>query len=284
MSEKLKLSLSTPFRSFGSARRFPDSAFGAGETAKEAYTAALVAEIASAAAGTDGMVVGEVEFCCGPASGLSSEQLGRVMRAVRAGFHLADDAVIHGTEVPGGLSVDHAGFCKNNRVSYLEIEQLSADPMALRAEKLPPANDACVMCFQVAYFTGAPRLGILLDAGLDAGERAWRASVSQALGRSPLFVRATGLVGEEADARIAILEGACAKHGMARVGAGALEASGTVVFAQPGFPGLPGPHASQIGCGLNAVSRFDGLAFKTTDDLALYTRHSTDFATIARQI
>ncbi len=284
MSESLKLSISTPFRSFGCATRFPDSVFGAGEAAKASYTDALVAEIESAAAGMDEMRVDEVELCCGPSSCLSSEQLARVMRMVRANFHLADDVLIHGIEAPGGLSVDHAGFCKNNHVSYLEIEQLSADPMALKALSLPNANDACVMCFQVAYFTGAPRLGILLDASLDKDMRRWHASINQALGRSPLFVRACGLAGDEAQERAAALEAACARHGMSRVDAGALSAPDTLVFGQAGFAGLPGPHANQLGCGLNAVSRFDGVTFKNTGDLNAYIAHSTDFAAIARRV
>lgn len=71
---------------------------------------------------------------------------------------------------------------------------------------------------------------------------------------------------------------------MARVSAGALDAPGTLVFGQPGFAGLPAPHDKQIGCGLNALNRFDGLVFKTTGDLNSYVRSSTDFAAITRQI
>ena len=284
MSESLKLAISTPFRSFGCASRFPDSLFGAGEATKAAYTDALVAEISRAAAGMDEMLVDEVELCCGPASCLSSGQLARVMRTVRTNFNLAEDVLVHGIEVPGGLSVDHAGFCKNNHVSYLEIEQLSADPLALKALGLPSANDACVMCFQVAYFTGAPCLGILLDASLDKDMRRWHASINQALGRSPLFVRACGLAGADAQERVEALEAACARHGMSRVGAGALDAPGTLVFGQEGFAGLPGPHENQLGFGLNAVSHFDGVSFKNTGDLSTYTAHSTDFTAIARQI
>jgi Zn finger protein HypA/HybF involved in hydrogenase expression len=284
MSESLKLSISTPFRSFGTKGRFPDSVFGAGNAAKATYVDALVAEIEGAALDAQDMLVDEVEFVNGPASSLTTEQLERIMRAVRRNYRLAEGALIHATEVPGGLSVDYAGFCKNNHVEYLEIELLSADAMALRAEKLPPANDACVACYQVAYFTGAPKLGILLDAGLDKGERAFRASISQALGRSPLFVRVVGVMGEDADARLKILQEMCSKHGMHQVDAGTLSATGTVVFGADGFAGMPGTHANQIGCGLGAVSAFDGVRFKTTGDLAIYAAKSADFASIAHQL
>lgn len=283
--ERLKLFISTPFRSFGTRRLFPDSLFGVGDELKDAYVDALVAEIGAAAYGTDGMLVDEIEFGYGPASSLSSEQLGRVMRAVRGSFRVAGDARIHGADVPGGVTVDHAGFCKNNRVEYLELELLSSDALALHAEGLPPANEAVLACFQVTYFTGGPQLGILLDARLDCDLRAFRRSVTEALGRSPLFVRTVGLdESADADGYRAGLRELCAGHGLVEVGAGALASLGTAVFAQKGFRGLPAAHACQIGCGLNAVSVFDGVHFKSTDDLACYLAHSADFSAIAHRV
>lgn len=283
--EPLKLFISTPFRSFGTSRLFPDSLFGVGDALKAAYVEALVAEIASAAYGTEDMVVDEVEFGCGPASSLASEQLARVMRAVRDNFRIAGDVRIHGIETPGGLTVDHAGFCKNNHMEYLELEFLSADALALHAEGLPPASDASVACFQVTYFTGGPQLGVLLDARLERDERAFRKSVAEALGRDPLFVRAIGL-NESADTGgcIAALRTMCKRHGLVEVCAGALAAPGTLVFARKGFCGLPAAHVNQIGCGVNAISVFDGVRFKTTGDLSQYLAHSTDFPAIARQV
>lgn len=283
--ERLKLFISTPFRSFGTTRLFPDSLFGVGDALKAAYVEALIVEIASAAYGMEGMVVDEVEFGCGPASSLTSEQLARVMRAVRDNFRVAGDVRIHGIEIPGGLTVDYAGFCKNNHVEYLELEFLSADALALRAEGLPPASDASVTCFQVTYFTGASQLGILLDARLGRDERAFRKSVAEALGRDPLFVRAIGL-NESADTGgcIAALRTLCEKHGLVEVGAGALAGPGVRVYARKGFRGLPETHANQVGCGVNAMSIFDGICYKTTGDLSQYLAHSVDFPIIARQV
>ena len=284
-SERLKLFISTPFRSFGTARLFPDSLFGVGDALKASYVESLVAEISAAAYGTEDMVVDEVEFGCGPASSLASEQLGRVMRTVRDNFRLAKDVRIHGMEVPGGLTVDYAGFCKNSHLEYLELELLSADVLALRAEGLPPAGEAAVACFQVTYFTGAPQLGILLDSCLDRDERAFRKSIAEALGRDPLFVRVMGLdKSADMNGRITALRTLCEKHGLAEVDAGALAGPGMLVYARKGFRGLPETHANQIGCGVNAMSIFDGIRYKTTGDLSQYLAHSVDFPIIARQV
>ena len=277
--ERLKLFISTPFRSFGSARLFPDALFGVGDTLKTAYVDALVAEITSAAQGMEDMLVDEVEFGCGPASSLTSEQLELLMRTVRKNFQLASDVCVHACEVPGGLTVDYASFCKNNKMNYLEIEMLSANPLALHAERLPPSVEATVACFQVAYFTGAPRLGILLDAQLDHDDKAFRRSVREALGRRPFFVRAVGV----SDKYATILRALCEEHGLAEKPPDHEEAD-VFTFGQPGFTGPTARRRNQIGCGVNSLSTFDGIHFKTTGDIRRYLANSTDFAAIARQL
>ena len=269
----VKVSVSTPFRSLGKPSRFPLSAFGVGDAAKERYVRALVAEIEAFDDGdAAGMAVDEVEFAHGPASGLSTAQLMRVVRALHKKFALVDGARIHASEVPGGLTADFAGFCKSVGMEYVEVEMLTVDVPALRAAGLPPSRDDTVACFQVVYFTGKPDLGILLDAGMEPSCQAFRKSVMEALGRSPLFVRAVGMSGEQADS----LAELCGRRGMVPVGEG--------VFGRPGFAGVPLRHENQVGFGLNALTQLDGIRFQNTSDLALYCAHSTEFPLIARQV
>lgn len=269
---RLKLFVSTPFRARGTLAAFPGAVFGADDATKEAYVEALVAEVEAAAEGMDELFVDEVEFGGGPASALSGTQLARVMRAIRKHYRLASDARVHLHEVPGGVTVDYAAFCKNAHVEWVELEALSTDVAALKALGLPPSLDATVSCFQVAYFAGAPAMGILLDASVDPDLRAFRRSVIETLARSPLYVRAVGLD----DERRAALAELCGARG--------LRCLPGDVWAREGFAGLPGEAPNQLGFGLGAESRFDGIRFKTTDDLALYCAHSRDFGAIARQV
>lgn len=270
--QRLKLFVSTPFRARGTSAAFPGAVFGAGDVAKEAYVEALVTEIETAAEGMDGLVVDEVEFGGGPAGSLTGAQLARIMRAVKKHYRLAPDVRIHLHEVPGGVTVDYAAFCKNAHVEWVELEVLSTNVGALKALGLPPALDLTVSCFQVAYFTGAPAMGILLDASVEPDLRAFRRSVIEALARSPLYVRAVHLD----DERRASLEELCAARGLRCLPGDA--------WASEGFAGLPEEAPNQLGFGLGAESRFDGIRFKTTDDLALYCAHSRDFEAIARQV
>lgn len=270
--QRLKLFVSTPFRARGASAVFPGAVFGAGDAVKEAYVEALVTEIETAAEGMDGLVVDEVEFGGGPASSLTGAQLARVMRTIRKRYNLASDVRIHLHEVPGGVTVDYAGFCKNAHVEWVELEVLSTSVTALKAFGLPPSLDLTVGCFQVAYFAGAPAMGILLDASVDPDLRTFRRSVIESLARSPLYVRAVRLD----DERRASLEELCAARGLRRLPGD--------LWAREGFAGLPGDVPNQLGFGLGAESRFDGIRFKTTDDLALYCARSRDFEAIARQV
>ncbi len=159
--QRLKLFISTPFRSWGGPKAFPNAVFGAGDATKAAYVRALVDEIESASQGMDGMVVDEVEFGGGPASSLTSGQLSQVMRAVRKCYRLAPNVVVRLRDVPGGVTVDFAGFCKNAGADWVELEVLSTDVSSLKSMGLPPSLSSTVNCFQVVYFAGAPALGIL---------------------------------------------------------------------------------------------------------------------------
>lgn len=270
--QRLKLFVSTPFRARGISAAFPGAVFGAGDAVKEAYVEALIAEIEAAAEGMDELIVDEVEFGGGPAGSLAGAQLARVMRAVRKSYRLAPDVRIHLHEVPGGVTVDYAGFCKNEHVEWVELEVLSTDVAALKGLGLPPSLDLTVSCFQVAYFTGAPTMGILLDASVGPDLRAFRRSVIETLARSPLYVRAVRLD----DERRASLKELCEARGLRRLPGD--------VWAREGFAGLPGDVPNQLGFGLGAESRFDGIRFKTTDDLALYCAHGRDFGAIAQQV
>lgn len=270
--EKAKLLVSTPFRSSGGPALFPDSAFGVDDAGKAAYARALVREVESAAEGLEGLVFDEVELGCGPASSMPTELLMDIVRAVRKRLPLAPGARWHASTVPGGLTVDFAGFCKNVGVEYVELEMLTTDDASLATMGLPPSLEPSVECFQVTYFTGAPQIGILVDAGSCPPGRPWRRTLIGALGRSPLYVRAVRMDGEAA----ASADELCRKSGLVPAGEG--------VWARPGFPGLPAAHASQLGVGLNAVTAFDGVRFKTTGDLGLYLAHSDDFSLIARQV
>lgn len=272
LDQRLKLFVATPFRARGASEAFPDAVFGVGDAAKEAYAKALVAEIESAAEGMDELTVAEIEFGGGPASSLAGSQLARIMRAIKKHYRLAPDARIHLQEAPGGVTVDYAGFCKNAGVEWVELEVLSTDVTALRGLGLPPSLDATVSCFQVAYFAGAPAMGIMLDASVDPDLRAFRRSVIEVLARDPLYVRAVRLD----DARRASLGELCAARG--------LRGFSGDVWAREGFAGLPGEVSNQLGFGLGAESAFDGIRFKTTSDLALYCAHSCDFGAIARRV
>lgn len=270
--EKAKLLVSTPFRSSGSRALFPDSAFGVDDAGKAAYARALVKEIGAAAKGLDGLAFDEVELGCGPASSMPTELLMDIVRAVRKSLPLVPGARWHAAVAPGGLTADFAGFCKNVEMEYVELEMLTTDEAALRKLGLPPSLEASVECFQVTYFTGAPQIGILVDAAACPPGRPWRRTLIDALGRSPLYVRAVNM-GEEAASAASEL---CAGAGLAPCGEG--------VWARPGFPGLPAPHASQMGVGLSALTTFDGVSFKNTSDLGLYLAHSDDFSLVARQV
>lgn len=270
--ERLRLFVSTPFRARGSVVAFPGAVFGAGDAAKAAYVDALVAEIAAASEGMGDLLVDEVAFGGGPPSSLSGSQLGRIMRAVRQHYRLAPDVRIHLQDVPGGVTADYAGFCKNGQVEWVELEVLSTDVGALKSIGLPPSLEMTVNCFQVAYFAGAPTLGILLDASLGPSLRAFRRSVIESLARSPLYVRAVGLD----DERRAALAELCKARGLVGLAGD--------VWARPGFAGLPDAAPNQLGFGLGAESRFDGVRFKTTSDLGLYCEKSTDFGAIATRV
>ena len=268
----LKLFVSTPFRSFGTPRLFPDAVFGAGEKTKGRYVDALLAEIESAAADMDGFVVNEVEFGFGPASGIETSRLMEVVRSLRAHFTFSSDACIHALEIPGCLTVDFAGFCKNIGMAYLEIETLTTDVRALRASGLPYQPQDTVEAFQVTYFTGLPHLGILLDATFGGDEAPLRRTATDVVGRSPAFVRVTRADKNQLD----LLGNIFVKHGLLDRGGG--------VFTREGFAGLSPSPSDQLGLGLGAVTRLDGLAFKTTHDLSLYLEHSAEFETVSRQI
>ena len=270
--QRLKLFISTPFRSWGGPKAFPNAVFGAGDATKAAYVRALVDEIESASQGMDGMVVDEVEFGGGPASSLTSGQLSQVMRAVRKCYRLAPNVVVRLRDVPGGVTVDFAGFCKNAGADWVELEVLSTDVSSLKSMGLPPSLSSTVNCFQVVYFAGAPALGILLDGSYDSNPQAFRRSVIEALARSPLFVRAVHLD----DGQRASLGELCEARG--------LQSFGDDLWGRPEFTGFPPAAANQLGFGLGAESVFDGIRFKTTSDLGLYCAQSADFGAIATRV
>lgn len=100
--ERLKLFVSTPFRSYGDASYCPDAVFGAGDDAKRRYVDAVLREIGAAAADAEGFEVVEVEFGCGPADALDTRSLADVVRAVRSHFAMAEKPLVHASSIPGG--------------------------------------------------------------------------------------------------------------------------------------------------------------------------------------
>ena len=164
--ERLKLFVSTPFRSYGDASYYPDAVFGAGDDAKRRYVDAVLREIGAAAADAEGFEVVEVEFGCRPADALDTRALADVVRAVRSHFAMAEKPLVHASSIPGGVTADFVGFARSAGFAYLEVELPAADARTLASVHLPPVGGLLETSGYVVRMSGGLPFGVAVDGGL----------------------------------------------------------------------------------------------------------------------
>jgi hypothetical protein len=268
-----KIFVSTPFRSYGNREYFADSLFGVNETVKKKYVDAMLLEIREAAVGMEEMEIDEIEFGNGPISSITVPDLMRIMREIRKNYRISENVLIHGMEIPGGVTVDFLGFFRSMHFSYLELEMLTVDYDALRRLSLPPVDGYMHVTRHVITCSGNPTFGIILDGAVEPNAEAFRKSVIEACCFQPDFIRTRSSIGADFKKEIDEIS---TKHGYQCRTAG--------FYQKENFGRVGEPHVNQLGFGVNAINEFDGVRYKTTSNLMYYIAHSQNFELVAKPL
>ncbi|WP_296012497.1 coproporphyrinogen III oxidase [uncultured Adlercreutzia sp.] len=252
------------------------------------YMEALKREVAANAGEFGDCRVTAIRWGGGIASMANAQDIAEVMRLVRSGFAVADEAPVSLEAAIANISGASMPFLKRAGVTRFDFEMMSLFPKGYSlVNTRENLGDLPVICDYFLHAASRDNLGIVLLYGYEGtdGEN-FRRSVVEFLRTPAVHLRLVRAAGPKA-ADDGIAEAQLARARAILAEGGFVEyAPGT--FAKPGFedPVLVAEwdRAPQIGFGLGALTRCEGAESLTTRDFETYVAHSGDFARITEAV
>lgn len=252
-----------------------------------AYVDALVAEIGANADQFDDCVVRAVRIGGGIASNAGAG-VADIVRALRRALPVADDAQVTMRASIANISGATMPFFRRAGVDRFDFEMLSLNPLDfVRLNRVDNLNDLPIVCDHFLHSYANDSLGLVLAFGHAApeGEDAKLNVRRTALAAARTHASHVELVrcvpaDESADRQLDEARDVLTGHGFVEYL--------PLRFARPGkedrFALMKSAGAPQVGFGLGAVTRLDGVESENTHDLARYCTSSHDFAAITEHV
>lgn len=252
-----------------------------------AYVDALVAEIEANAGQFDDCVVRAVRIGGGIASNAGAG-IADIVRALRRALPVADDAQVTMRASIANISGATMPFFRRAGVDRFDFEMLSLNPLDfVRLNRVDNLNDLPIVCDHFLHSYANDSLGLVLAFGHAApegedGELNVRRTALAAARTHASHVELVRCVpaDESADGQLEEARDVLVGHGFVEYL--------PLRFARCGkedrFSLMKSTGALQIGFGLGAVTRMDGVESENTRDLARYCASSHDFAAITEHV
>ena len=267
--DDIRMFVSLPFMRDGTDRDYPDRIrdFKAPELRR--YLHALEEEIASAAEGLEDCRIRTLEFGVGSFCHIPADDLEALYQQIRRFFTVAPDLAVTLQATPRGFDFYRLTAAKHLGQATIRFLIPGMDPAQLREcgfcgpEEILAALD---VCFQNAYH----RFQCLLSPRANPTREMLRSTLEQLLPKGPdAFLFDAPLTDEQRHLVRDTLGEDFREHGEAWYRGGRLPAE------EP---------EDQLGCGLGAVTCFDGIRVRSTTDLDFYCTHATEFDLLVQPI
>lgn len=255
------------------------------------YADALVAEIEANAGQFDDCRVRAVRLGEGVASNAGAD-IARIVRAVRRTCDVAEGAPVTMRSSIANVSGATMPFFRRAGVTRFDFEMLSLNPIDfVRLNRVDNLNDLPIICDHFLHSYANDTLGLVLafghraregeDGALNVRRTALAAARSHATHVELVqVVSEMAAEPEEVARQLGEMRDALVSHGFAEYL--------PLRFARAGkedrYAQLAEAGASQIGFGLGAVTRLDGVESVNTRDLERYCAASADFAKITEDV
>lgn len=255
------------------------------------YADALVAEIEANAGQFDDCRVRAVQLGGGVASNAGAD-VARIVRAVRQACDVAEDAPVTMRSSIANVSGATMPFFRRAGVTRFDFEMLSLNPVDfVRLNRVDNLNDLPIICDHFLHSYANDTLGLVLAFGHRARDGEDGAltvrRTALAAARSHATHVALARVAPELEAEPEELARQLGEMRNALVERGFVEYL-PLRFARAGkedrFAQLSAEGVPQVGFGLGAVTRLDGVESVNTRDLDRYCTAKGDFAQITEDV
>lgn len=293
MAEKrdVVVQVEVPFCVRDETLRRPGLILGWDSARMSAYVRAVVAEIEANAGQFDDCRVQAVHFGGGVASNAGAG-IADIMRSVRRVCDVADDVQTTMRASIANVSGATMPFFRRAGIDRFDFEMLSLNSADFtRLNQVDNLNDLPIICDHFLHSYANDSLGFVLayghavpdgeDGALNVRRTALAAARSHAT-QVELVCCAGELAAaeDETEAQLTEMRDVFAEYGFGEYR--------PLRFARPGkedrFTLLQAAGVEQIGFGLGAVTRLDGVKSMNTRDLALYCERSADFTAITAEV
>lgn len=255
------------------------------------YLDALVAEIEANAGQFDDYAVRAVQLSGGVASNAGAG-VARIMRALRNSCNVVDDVLVTMRSSIANVSGATMPFFRRAGVTRFDFEMLSLNPVDFtRLNRVDNLNDFPLICDYFLHSYANDTLGLVLafgyaprkdeDVALNVRRTALAAARSHAV-HVKLEQVGPALAAEPHEVMLQLNEmrDVLVEHGFSEYL--------PLCFARAGkkdaFLLLGSDGAEQLGFGLGAVTRLDGVESENVHDLNLYCSASADYAAITEEV
>ena len=267
--EDIRLFVSLPFQKDGTERDFPDRIrdFKAPELRR--YLRALEEEIVSAAEGLEDCRVRSLEFGTGSFCHIPADDLEELYALIRRHFSLASDLSVTLGATPRGFDFYRLTAARHLNQAMIRFRFPGLDPEQLR-ERGFCGPEEILAALEVCFQNGYHRFQCALSPQANPEPERLRDCLAQLLPKGPEAILFDApLTAEQRECVQALLEPV-------------FQAGPEGWYRGGRFPA--GEPADQIGCGLGAVTCFDGIRVRASTDFAYYCEHAADFESLVQPI